>query len=402
MVRRRHPMSRGRPPVGFQQSMVHPVAEHHVAENPAEPRGTPPQAAQAIAEGGVPFTVAVIVVSLLAFGAGAFFVTQWESTPRMLRLGVFIGAFVAAYGGAWVVLRRRGLVPEVGHALVLSAVGLFGPALLITAQMFSAVGRLPDAVAVWMAMSLLAAAVVPSRPPLWLALFLAVVWSFLEIAAFEAPLHLLFLPAWGGCVVVALWRGWRMEVRVAAALLTLWYGLAGLGMAVNSPWSASAVAALFVLPPAALWGLASAGRMRRLAGAVVARHGAVIGVLGALTALGLVPPLGIAPPAGWLVPALVGLVCVAIGMAVQLSVCGPSRDMVLIAAAALLAVARPWLPGLPALIGVPAPAAWVVPALTLLLAVGFAVWGLISGQRFVAGAASMAAAVQGVAWAMMA
>lgn len=375
--------------MGF-QSMEHQVG----------PRGSTPPAAQAIAEGGVPFVVAVIVVSLLAFGAGAFFVTQWEAMPRLLRLGVLMGAFVAAYGGAWVVLRRPGLLPEVGHALVLSAIGLFGPALLITAQMFSAVGRLPDAVAVWMTISLLGAALVPSRPPLWLALFLALVWSFLEIAAYEAPLHLPFLIAWGACVAVALWRGWRMEVRVAAVLLTVWYGLAGLGMAVNSPWPASAVAAFLVLPPAALWGLASAGRARGVPGAEVARHGALIGLLGALTALGLARPMGIAPPAAWLVPAIAGAACALAGLVVQMVVRGPSRDMPLIVAAVALALVRPWLPGLPDLLGVAPPAAWVVPALTIALAVGFAVWGMAAGQRFVAGAASMAAAIQGVAWAM--
>lgn len=355
----------------------------------------------AIAEGGVAFVVAVIVVSLIAFGAGAFFVTQWDSMPRLLRLAVLMAAFVAAYGGAWVALRRPGLLPEVGHALVLGAVSLFGPALLITAQMFSAVGRLPDAVALWMGVCLLAAAFVPSRPPLWLALLLAVGWSFLEIAAFEAPLHLPFLAAWMVAVAVALWRGWRMEVRVAAVLLTAWYGLAGLGMAVNSPWTASVVAALFVLPPAALWGLASAGRARGVPGAEVTRHGALIAMLGALMALGLATPIGLVPPAGWVVPALVAAAAVLVGLAVQLAVCGPSADMPLTLGAVLLALARPWLPGLPDLIGMPPPAAWVVPVLTIAVAVGFALWGALGSHRFVTGAASMAAAIQAVAWAMV-
>ncbi len=351
-------------------------------------------------EGGPPFVVSIVIVSLIAFGAGAFFVTQWESMPRVLRLLVLVGSFVAAYGGAWLVLRRPGLLPEVGHALVLAGVALFGPALMITAQMFSAVGRLPDAVAVWAAVAVLAAALVPSRPPLWLALFLIFGWSFLETAAFEAAFHFPFLGAWAVCVGVALWRGWRTEARVAAGLLTVWYGLAGLGMAVNSPWPASVVAAMFVLPPAALWGLASAAEARWLPGGMVARHSALIGLLGALVALGLARPLGIAPPSDWILPAMLGVGAVAVGLGAQLSVCGPSRDMVLIVAAVGLAVARPWLPGLPHLIGVAPPAAWVVPLLTMMLTLGFAVWGAVAGQRFVTGAAAMATAVQAVAWAM--
>jgi hypothetical protein len=247
---------------------------------------------------------------------------------------------------------------------------------------------------------LLAAALVPSRSPLWLALFLALGWSFLEIAAFEAAVHPPFLAAWLACVAVAMWRGWRAEVRVAAGILTVWYGLAGLAMAVNSLWPASAVAALFVLPPAALWGLASAGEARMLPGAVVARHGALIGMLGALVALGLADPVGVAPPSGWLFPALLAAAAVIVGMAAQAAVCGLSRDMVLIAAVAALALARPWLPGLPGLLGVLPPAPWVVPALSVLLTLGFGAWGAAAGQRFVTGTAGMAAAIQGVAWAM--
>ncbi|MFA7431800.1 MAG: DUF2157 domain-containing protein, partial [Rhodospirillaceae bacterium] len=266
-------------------------------------------------EGGLPFIAAVVIVSLIAFGAGAFFVTQWEGMPRLLRLGVLMGGFILCYSGAWLVLRRPGLVPEVGHALILAGVALFGPAVLMTAQMFSVVGRLPDALALWGGVALLAAALVPSRAPLWLALFLALGWSFLEISAFEAAVHAPFLAAWLACVAVAMWRGWRAEVRVAGGLLTVWYGLAGLAMAVNSPWSASAVAALFVLPPAALWGLASAGEARMLPGAVVVRHGALIGLLGALMALGLAHPLDIAPPAGWVFAAVVAAVAVVVGLA---------------------------------------------------------------------------------------
>lgn len=378
--------------MGF-QSMDDPIGTQGPLSGPRSGRVSP-------GEGGVPFVAAVIIVSLIAFAAGAFFVTQWESMPRLMRLGVLVGGLVVAHGGAWVVLRRPGLVPEVGHALLLAGVALFGPAALITAQMFSAVGRLPDAVAVWAVISLAAAAAVPSRPPLWLALFLALGWSFLEIAAFEAALHVAFLPLWAACVAVALWRDWRTEVRVAAGLLTVWYGLAGLGMAVNSPWPASAVAALFVLPPAALWGLASAGEARMLPGALTARHGALIALLGALLALGLAQPLGIAPPGGWMVPALLAAAAVLVGLGAQLAVCGPSRDMVLVVLVVLLALVRPWLPGLPGLIGVLPPAAWVVPVLTFVLTLGFAAWGVSAGQRFVSGAAGLAAAIQGVAWVM--
>jgi len=371
-------------------------------DQPAGSQGhpPPPPAGAGGHEGGPPFVVSIAIVSLIAFGAGAFFVTQWESMPRVVRLLVLVASFIAAHGGAWLVLRRPGLLPEVGHALVLAGVALFGPALLITAQMFSAVGRLPDAVATWAAVAVLAAAVVPSRPPLWLALFLIFGWSFLETAAFEAAFHVPFLGAWVVCVGVALWRGWRTEVRVAAGLLTVWYGLAGLGMAINSPWPASAVAALFVLPPAALWGLASAAEARWLPGGLVTRHGALIGLLGALVTLGLARPLGIAPPTDWILPVMFGVGAVAVGLGVQLAVCGLSRDMLLIVAAVGLAVVRPWLPGLPDLIGVAAPAAWVVPMLTLVLTLGFAVWGAVAGQRFVSGAAAMATAVQAVAWAM--
>ncbi|KJS38853.1 MAG: hypothetical protein VR70_09195, partial [Rhodospirillaceae bacterium BRH_c57] len=133
-------------------------------DQPAGSQGhpPPPPAGAGGHEGGPPFVVSIAIVSLIAFGAGAFFVTQWESMPRVVRLLVLVASFIAAHGGAWLVLRRPGLLPEVGHALVLAGVALFGPALLITAQMFSAVGRLPDAVATWAAVAVLAAAVVPS------------------------------------------------------------------------------------------------------------------------------------------------------------------------------------------------------------------------------------------------
>ncbi|MFA7431608.1 MAG: hypothetical protein WCZ23_15725, partial [Rhodospirillaceae bacterium] len=97
---------------------------------------------------------------------------------------------------------------------------------------------------------------------------------------------------------------------------------------------------------------------------------------------------------------VVAAVAVVVGLAAQAAVCGLSRDMVLIVAASVLALARPWLPGLPGLLGIMPPAQWVVPALSLVLTLGFAAWGAAAGQRFVTGTASMAAAIQGVAWAM--
>lgn len=373
---------------------------------PAAPSSSPRSAA-ALVEAGFPLAAALVILALLALTASAYLVTEWDGLSRLARLGVFLAGFAVAYGGAWVMLCRAVSLPELGHALVLIGVGLFGPAVLVTVQMFAVVGRLSDVVAVWAGLALLAAVVVPSRPPLWLALLLTLLWSFLETTAFEHPLPIAFLAGWTVCVGVALHRRWVVEVRVAAGVLAVWYGLAGVGLAVNTPWPASAVASLLVLPPAALWGMAAAGEARMLPGARTARHGAFLALLGTLVVLALAPAVGIVPPAGWLLPAVLAALAVVVGLSVQAVVCGPSHDMPLIGAAVILALVRLWLPGLPDLLphappwGAGPPPEWVLPVVVLALFVAFAAWGVRVRRRFVTGAAGTAITVLALGWGLI-
>lgn len=180
-----------------------------------------------------PVTVlAVVAVLLLLAAALSFLASNWEEMPRLLRLGLICAA-VGGSGAVAVIRWRTVPAGAIGRdlpgqmALVLCA-GLFGVGILLVSQMFHFGGDLTGFLALWGLATLLLALVAGSaRLTLTLAVVLLTGWGLAPLAGeglsgMQMGWNALFAPALAGVMVVALRRGWGLELGLGHFGLWLW------------------------------------------------------------------------------------------------------------------------------------------------------------------------------------
>jgi uncharacterized membrane protein len=229
--------------------------------------------------------IAVLGVILIGAAAMSFVAANWEEMGKLARLIVLFGAMWAAFGTAAAVYTSR---PWLGQALVLLGVLMFGANIMLIAQTYHIQAHYPDGVLLWGLGAIAAAALVPSRAALAMALALGGLWTWQERFDFDQLLHVAFLPYWLVCAGLAAWLAWRPGVHLASLTLLFWLIVSYEGLRLILGWNETEMVALYALAPMAVWAGAAAFKNESERHALTVEHYAILMALAAFTAIHVV------------------------------------------------------------------------------------------------------------------
>lgn len=266
----------------LQQDIDRWIAAGHVAADRrelllADAAAWQPPASRA----GMAAMLTLLGALLMGAGAIAFVAANWAEMGRLARVILLFASMGGAFGAAWWFMARAER-PQVGQGLILLGVILFGASIHLIAQTYQIEAHYPNGVLLWAAGALLAAAVVPSAPSLWLGFAVLGLWSWQEMFYDSLAVHLPFLPAWAAAATVAVVHRWWRCLAFGILLLAGWYGLTGLALMADLEYESVEVAAVMLTVPLALWVL---GDRVPHVGGVLHGLGVAGSVLGAAVAL---------------------------------------------------------------------------------------------------------------------
>src|SRR3989304_4314553 len=127
-------------PVWLQQGWVTPGSVQKILDHVAAQRGT-----------GVrylPLAFSILGVLLLGAGVITFFAANWSIMPKVAKLPLLFGSMWLAYAGAGYALRYRE-APQLGEALLLLGVILFGSNIMLIGQIYHIDAHYPNGVLLW-------------------------------------------------------------------------------------------------------------------------------------------------------------------------------------------------------------------------------------------------------------
>ena len=206
--------------------------------------------------GGRPLDVMFAVFGVILIGAGAmsFVAANWADMEKFARLVILFGSMWAAFAIAiWFATNGR---PAVGQAFVLLGVILFGVNIWFVAQTYNINAHYPDGTLLWGLGALAAAALVPSRASLAMALVLGGLWTWQETQDFGDILHAPFLLYWATCAALAWYMDWRPGVHLSALALIFWLVINFESLSKLLGWGDAEILTIYVFAPLALWTLA--------------------------------------------------------------------------------------------------------------------------------------------------
>lgn len=164
--------------------------------------------------------VGLLGAALLGFAVIAFVAANWDGLSKLTRLIVLFGALWAAYGTTFV-LHRTGHPAFAELALLVGGV-IFGANIMLIAQTYHISGYTPDALLLWAAGVLLAAALLSSTPSLVLGIGLVTLWIAWDrtdgnqFAVWQA------LVAFAICAGLVWWRRSIVALHALLVGLVIW------------------------------------------------------------------------------------------------------------------------------------------------------------------------------------
>ena len=190
-----------------------------------------PESQQAIldhvaGQGGVgvrylPLAFSVLGVLLLGAGVITFFAANWAVLPKITKLIVLFGSMWMAYGGAGFLLARRQW-PQLGEAMLLLGVILFGANIMLISQTYHIDAHYPNGVLLWALGGVVTAYLMKSQAAMIPGIALAVLWSGMETFGFYRSLHWPFVIVWGSCLPAIYRKSWMPAWHVALVGLLFW------------------------------------------------------------------------------------------------------------------------------------------------------------------------------------
>lgn len=266
-----------------------------------------------------------------------FVAANWDVMSRLARTGVVFAVLWAAWGGAiWA--GRRGAVWWFEGLTALACVA-YGAAIMLVAQIYHIQGNAADAVWLWAAGTLLAAALLRGQAMLALALILFLTWFVMGLETDFSPRNWI----WLGSIAIGAGLAWLNHSRVGAHLVALSLGawlLVALFQGDPSPMRLIAgICCLLALAALALFSLGGQRWLRGFEGALLSY--VMLASVGLVLLLAFVPDLpehgagddwiwGVI--AAWVVTTGLGVVARARGLAT-------AYDLVV----AAIAIALAWL-----------------------------------------------------------
>ncbi len=200
-------------PVWLQQGWVTPGSVQKILDHVAAQRGT-----------GVrylPLAFSILGVLLLGAGVITFFAANWSIMPKVAKLTLLFGSMWLAYAGAGYALRYRE-APQLGEALLLLGVILFGSNIMLIGQIYHIDAHYPNGVLLWALGGMVTAYLMYSQSAMVAAIALATLWTGMESFGFDRSFHWPFLILWASCLPAIQKKRWMPASHVAMIGLLLW------------------------------------------------------------------------------------------------------------------------------------------------------------------------------------
>jgi uncharacterized membrane protein len=166
---------------------------------------------------GLANALAILSAVLIGFAVMSFVAANWQTMPRILRIGMLLAALWASYGlsGA---LARRGMT-GFAHAAILLGVSIFGGSIMLISQMYHMDGNPADAVLLWAGGALLAGIALRSNPSLAFSMVLVVYWGITEALRLDRVFWPFLVP-WALVSAAFYWQRWRPGLHLSGIALT--------------------------------------------------------------------------------------------------------------------------------------------------------------------------------------
>jgi uncharacterized membrane protein len=161
--------------------------------------------------------LAILAAVLMGFAVMSFIAANWQTMPRVARIGMLVVALWASYGLAGA-LARRGM-SGFANAAILLGVGIFGGAIMLISQMYHMDGNPADFMLVWAAGAFLAGVLLRSNPALALAMILVTAWGTTEALRLDRVFWLFLLP-WALVSAAFYWQRWRPGLHLSGLALS--------------------------------------------------------------------------------------------------------------------------------------------------------------------------------------
>jgi len=200
-------------PAWAQQGWLTPGSEQKILDHVAAERGP-----------GVrylPLAFSILGVLLLGAGVITFFAANWSVIPKVAKLTLVFGSMWLAYAGAGYALRYRE-APQLGEALLLLGVILFGSNIMLIGQIYHIDAHYPNGVLLWALGGMVTAYLMHSQPAMIAGIALATLWTGMETFGFDRSFHWPFLIVWGSCLPVIYRKRWMLASHVAMIGLLFW------------------------------------------------------------------------------------------------------------------------------------------------------------------------------------
>lgn len=200
-------------PVWVARGWVAPTNQEEILDHVAAQRGV-----------GVRYLpLALSILGVLLFGSGVitYFAANWNVIPKLGKLIILLGSMWFAYAAAGTCLERK-KSPQLGEAMLLLGVILFGANIMLIAQIYHIDAHYPNGVLLWAVGGLLTAYLMSSQAAMIAAIALGLLWSGMETFGFEWKLHWPFLVVWASCVPAIYRRRWMPAWYIAVLALLAW------------------------------------------------------------------------------------------------------------------------------------------------------------------------------------
>jgi uncharacterized membrane protein len=166
---------------------------------------------------GLANALAILSAVLIGFAVMSFVAANWQTMPRILRLGMLGASLWASYGLA-AVFARRGM-EGFAHAAVLLGVGIFGGSIMLISQMYHMDGNPSDAILLWAAGAFVAGVGLRSNPALAFAMVLITYWGISEALRLDVVFWPFLVP-WAIISAAFYWQRWRPGLHLSGLALT--------------------------------------------------------------------------------------------------------------------------------------------------------------------------------------
>ncbi len=166
------------------------------------------------------FGLAILGVLLLGSGIITYFAANWTEMSKLTKLILLFGAMYAAFAAAGYFLNPE-KTPQLGQALLVLGLIIFGANIMLIAQIYHIDEHYPNGVLFWTLGGLFIAYLMKSHAVLVITIALSILWTSLESFGFN-HIHYWYLAVWLAFLPLIYYQRWKLALHLALIALIVW------------------------------------------------------------------------------------------------------------------------------------------------------------------------------------